>query len=63
MIATLENMRAHYAEGVFAYSINTGEQYSANPGDYFWLDDGSPLIDEFDEPLVLATSRTVVEIF
>lgn len=57
MIATIENMREHYAPGVFAYSPLTGESYSANPGDYFWLPEDTPLTDFLGEPMDLVTSR------
>ena len=55
-IATIESMRAAYKPGVFAYSPATGEQYSANPNDYFWLTDADgPLTDSEGEPMILGT--------
>lgn len=63
MNATIQNMRQHYAEGVFAYSPFTGEESSANPGDYFWLGEDDPLIDSLGQAMILATRSTrIIEI-
>ena len=43
--ATIENMRKFEGPGVVAYSPATGEEYSATPGDYFWLPPGQCLKD------------------
>jgi hypothetical protein len=60
-LATRENMRKYAGlPGVFAYSPTTGEQYSATPGDYFWLPEGEVLTDSDGEPMVLA--RQVVQV-
>jgi hypothetical protein len=58
MEATLRNMRAHYRNGVFAYSPDTGEECSANPSDYWSLADGDVLTDENDAPMLLVTRQT-----
>lgn len=42
----------------FAYSPVTGEECSADAGDYFWMRDDSPLIGSDGEPMVLAVSET-----
>lgn len=43
------------------YSPNTGEQYSADAGDYWNLPDDEPLLDSRGKPMHLVTSRTVYE--
>jgi hypothetical protein len=43
----------------FALSLETGEQCSADPGDYFARPDDQPLVDSAGEPMVLAVSATV----
>lgn len=50
-----------YVEGrrCFAYSRETGEQFSADPGDYFGRPDDEPLKDSDGEPMILAVSETV----
>jgi hypothetical protein len=53
MEATIENMRAHYREDVLAYSFNTGEEYSANPADYWNAPAGWVMKDEDGEPMRL----------
>jgi hypothetical protein len=53
MQATLANMRKHYTEGVIAWSPTTGEEYSADPGDYFMLGDDDMLKDDGGEPMLL----------
>jgi hypothetical protein len=35
--ATVANMRTYYQPGVFAWCPETGEEYSANPADYWHL--------------------------
>jgi hypothetical protein len=59
-IATIENMRLNQDKGVFAYSPTTGEEASADPSDYFWLPEGEPLVDEYDEPMILVTRHSVL---
>lgn len=44
--------------GVFAYSPDTGECYSADPGDYFWVADDEWVITDSEGNLM----RLVVEI-
>lgn len=54
--ATLANMRAHYTDDltVVALSESTGETFSANPRDYWWIgDESDPLVDGEGEPMVL----------
>lgn len=58
MLATIENMRAHHAPGVLAYSPTTGEEYSSDPGDYWWAPEGYTLTDAEENPLHLVTRRT-----
>lgn len=58
VIATIENMRKHYTDGVFAYSIATGEEYSADPSDYFWAHPGWKMTDDNGNPMYLATRHT-----
>jgi hypothetical protein len=41
ILATMENMQKHYAPGVFAFSLNTWEEYSADPADYWQGLDGA----------------------
>lgn len=61
MLATPANMRK-LADGpvkvkgatLIAYSPRTFEQFSATPGDYFYLPDDTPLRDGMDQPMVLA---------
>ena len=44
--ATVENMRRHAGQkGIVMFSPYTGEQYSANPGDYFWAKPGQRFKD------------------
>lgn len=60
MYATLANMKAlsttmrGYACSVFAYNEWTGEQYSANPGDYWFLADDDCLTDSEGFEMILA---------
>lgn len=59
-VATIENMRRHYAPGVVAYSPKTGEEFSADPRDYPWLPPGEPLMDRIDVPCVLVRFRVQI---
>ncbi len=43
----------------FALSQLTGEQYSADAGDYWNLQDDEPLRDSDGQPMILAVSETV----
>ena len=53
LLATIENMkRCKDIPGVVALD-SEGNEFSANPGDYFWLND-KPLEDSNDEFLILA---------
>jgi hypothetical protein len=54
MQATLENMRRFYRAGVFAWSPETAEEYSADPRDYFMLSDDVVLRDDDGNAMVLA---------
>lgn len=60
MIASLANMRDHYRDGIMAWSPDTGEEYSANPGDYFLMADDDVLRDEHGEPMLLAYRATTM---
>ena len=68
MLATIENMRAYYRTGspsepapnVFAYSPITGEEYSANPADYWNVPPGWTMKDADGEPMILVTRQTTL---
>lgn len=55
--ATLANMRAVAAKdrvgSAVAWSPTTGEQCSANPGDYFAREEGDPLRDSEGNSMIL----------
>ena len=55
MIASIENMRMFYKEGepLVAYSPGTGEEYSANPSDYFYTPPQWVMKDQDGEPMIL----------
>ena len=42
------------APGVVAVSLETGEEYSASPGDYWEAPDDEALLDSAGRPMVLA---------
>lgn len=58
LLATPANMRALASRPgprAVAYDAATGERYSADAGDYWWMPDGAPLRSALDnEPLILA---------
>jgi len=72
--ATIENMRKYKRENrtvegdegtitilarqPVAYSPNTGEQYSADPGDYWNAPDGWVMTDSEDDEMVLVFEST-----
>lgn len=59
MLATRENMKRHEAvSGLVAYSRFTGESYSADWRDYFWLSWGEVLLDESGGALRLGCKRS-----
>ena len=58
MIASMRNMRALHGPGVVAWSPITGEEYSADPGDYWWADDGWTQLDAEGEPMILVRRRS-----
>ncbi len=60
MKATVANMRKAQDAGVsvVAFSSFTGEQYSATPGDYFYLHDNDCLTDNLGYALELVVRRT-----
>ena len=62
-LATVANMEAHADDPtVVAYSPTTGEQCSANPGDYFWMgSDKDVLVDSEGEPMILARRVSFME--
>jgi hypothetical protein len=55
MLATPKNMKECERCGIQAIAISTisGDCYSAGSGDYFWLADDQPLVDDFQEPMKL----------
>ena len=54
MIASYTNMRAHFKPGVHAYSPITGEVYSADPRDYFLMEDPEEyLVDSNGDAMLL----------
>jgi hypothetical protein len=58
MLATIENMqRTKGVAGVLAWSPTTGEEYSADPGDYWNAPAGWTIRDEDGEPMVLVVRR------
>jgi hypothetical protein len=69
MLATPANMErlrrasgdAIAAPGVVAYSLNTGEQCSASPGDYWDRSPNEPLRDAVGEPMLLGRIRRTFE--
>lgn len=56
--ATIENMQEHYHHGVFAYSVTTGEEHSANPADYFWAPKGFAVKGDDGNDMYLARRET-----
>lgn len=60
-IATLRNMKIHSKDYVFAYSYNTGEGCSADPGDYWHLDEDEPLLDADGGPMVLVFKHSYLQ--
>ncbi len=60
--ATVANMRKYReVPGVLAYSPTTGEEYSANPGDYWDHELDSPLTDSNGAAMILVTRRVVYQ--
>ena len=76
-IATIENMKRYHQQSrtipgddgditilpqqPVAYSPSTGEQYSANPGDYWNAPDGWTMTDADGEPMILVFERHTFE--
>lgn len=61
MLATRRNMRAVAGRtDVFCWSPRTHEEYSATPGDYFLLGDDEPLLDDDNQPMILARRVTAI---
>lgn len=58
IIATPANMKRYYADGVFAWSPNTREEYSATPGDYWHVPEDDPIRDANGDPMVLVVRET-----
>ncbi len=58
--ATKRNMEARWDPDVFAYSPATGEEYSAHPGDYFWMEPDGELLDSQGNTMILVRRRTGV---
>jgi hypothetical protein len=53
-LATVHNMREFQSQApLAAWSPITGEQCSADPGDYWYLDESDPIVDKAGEPMVL----------
>lgn len=61
MYATKKNMDRLYRDGVLAYSPRTGEEYSANPGDYWYMAPADAVKDSTGHVMVLITKRVVIE--
>ena len=61
MIATVANMRKVQDTGAIAYSPTTGEEYSANPADYWDMNDDTSLKDETGEPMILVRRVSYLE--
>lgn len=61
--ATIDNIK-HYSpdngyHGVFAYSEFTGEEFSADPGDYFWVSEPDWVMrDSAGNPMTLVRCIT-----
>lgn len=53
MIATIENMKRCAGVPGVVMLDSLGNEWSATPGDYF-MHGAGPLLDENDEPMVLA---------
>ncbi len=78
MLATTHNMRRIWPEDrhldtpngpvvilsrkPVAWSPDTQEVFSANPGDYFWQPDDEPLRDREGNPMLLAFERHGFEV-
>jgi hypothetical protein len=58
LTATVENMRRVGAPGVIAYDRSNGDEYSATPGDYFWMPEREAPIDQNGRPLILVRRET-----
>lgn len=54
ILATLANMQRYGGPDIIAVSPETGEEYSAHPGDYFALGTDDYLKDSEGHPMVLA---------
>jgi hypothetical protein len=52
--ATPANMRQYGGQGIVALDLETGDTFSATPGDYFWLPENEALTNEAGDSLVLA---------
>lgn len=59
MLATRRNMLDN--PGCTVYSPETGEEYSGDAADYFWLAMHEPLTDELGTAMILARKRTYWE--
>lgn len=57
--ASIANMRRYYSPGVLAYSPATGEEYSANPSDYWDAGSTYVLTDANGDAMQLVTRHTV----
>lgn len=60
MKATLRNMRENAdRSGIVAWSPVTGEEYSADYRDYWYLSEDEPLVDDNGDPMVLAFNSNI----
>jgi hypothetical protein len=59
--ATIKNMRNMAGLGLIAYSPSTGEEYSADAGDYFWADDNFTLTDQLGNAMLLGSMHAMFE--
>lgn len=63
MDATVHNMRlVSDRPGVFAYDPDTGDRWSATPGDYFYMPENEPLRNDAGNVLLLAQEIREIEL-
>lgn len=61
-LATVENMRRYEGTaGLCAYDPSSGDQYSANPADYWWAEPEYVLRNTQGEALVLVRVKQTIE--
>jgi len=62
MQASIENIRKCGGNGVIAFSPYTGEEYSADPGDYWYAEDSLVLEDEDGNDMELVRKQAIYEV-